>query len=281
MERFDTCEAMTAWSLGQRSEGARVGLVPTMGFLHKGHQALMDALRPKVDRLIVSIFVNPLQFGPEEDFEQYPQDMLSDQRICNEAGVDAIFSPTEFYPKGFSTSVSVHDLTAGLCGEARPGHFEGVATVVTRLFGVCACDIAAFGEKDYQQLRVIGQMARDLALPVEILGVPLVRDEDGIALSSRNSYLSPSERVRARTLHQALFKMQDAFQDGERDVEALLAKGHSVIDADRVDYLQIVDGVNLGPIGKITEPARAVAAAFYGHVRLIDNVCIGGEVEWT
>lgn len=267
---------MTAWSLAR--EG-RIGFVPTMGFLHAGHVSLMERLRPEVDHLIVSIFVNPLQFGPNEDLDRYPRDPEGDTQKCLDAGVDCLFMPprsTDFYPADFSTTVSVGGLTTGLCAADRPGHFDGVTTVVARLFGVTRCHVACFGEKDYQQLAVIRRMVRDLALPVEVVGAPLLRDHDNLALSSRNKYLSPEDRRKGLTLHQALFVMRAAAAAGQTDVDALLALGMGLLDVDSLDYLAVVDADSLQPLERLTRPARALVAARVGNTRLIDNVALPG-----
>lgn len=272
---------VTRWAEAERAAGRRIGFVPTMGFLHDGHTSLMASLRPRVDRLVVSIYVNPLQFGPGEDLDRYPRDPEGDAARCRDAGVDLLFMPPDLYPDGFCTSVSVHGLTDALCGASRPGHFDGVTTVVARLFGVVRCQEAAFGEKDFQQLMVIRQMVGDLALPVRIVPGPLVRDADGLALSSRNKYLDEATRRRALTLHRALFAMAAAERGGERDVAALLRIGRAELDCDRLDYLQIVDATSLGPIEAVSRPARALVAAHYGQTRLIDNVALGPELRWT
>ena len=275
MDTLKSCEEMSAWSSVHRAEGRTIGLVPTMGFLHAGHMSLMTLLRPRVDRLVVSIFVNPLQFGPEEDLENYPRDLERDAELCRAAGVDALFTPEMFYPDSFRTTVSVAGLTGRWCGASRPTHFDGVTTVVARLLAVTQCHQASFGEKDYQQLAVIRQMVSDLGMPVEILAGPLVRDEDGVALSSRNAYLDAQTRVRARTLHQALYAMRDAVLGGEGEVEALLALGHQTLDCDQLDYLAVVDAMTLEPLQEVSRPARALVAARYGATRLIDNVAVG------
>ena len=193
MDRLDTPGAMSQWARSHQSHGV-IGLVPTMGFLHDGHASLMRRLRPLCDRLVVSIYVNPLQFGPNEDLDRYPRDPEGDWALCASEGVDAVFQPTDLYPDGFASQVAVHGLTDGLCGAGRPGHFEGVTTVCARLFGLTRCRVTTFGEKDFQQLMVLRRMVEDLALPVQIVPSPLVRDADGVALSSRNKYLSPTER---------------------------------------------------------------------------------------
>jgi len=275
MQTLTEPDAIRAWAREQRSAGATVGFVPTMGFLHAGHRSLMDRLRPLVDQLVVSIYVNPLQFGPDEDLERYPRDPEGDAAQCAQAGADVLFVPESLYPSGFATSVSVHGLTETLCGASRPGHFEGVATVCARLFGLVRCTHAAFGEKDYQQLAVIRRMVTDLAIDTEIVGCPLVRDEHGLALSSRNAYLSDGERTRAQSLSRALFAIRDAARDGA-PVAELRARGLEIVDADRLDYLEIVDADSLEPMGRLSagRPARALVAAHYGGTRLIDNVAV-------
>lgn len=274
MITLDSTDAMRAWAHAEAAAGRRVGFVPTMGFLHDGHASLMRHIRPDVDRLVVSIFVNPLQFGPNEDLERYPRNPEGDAALCEANNVDVLFMPTDFYPPGFSTNVAVTELTEGLCAASRPGHFDGVTTVVARLFGVTRCTVACFGEKDYQQLAVIRRMVRDLALPVEVVGAPLKRADDGLAMSSRNTYLSADERTRGLSLHRALHAMVDAAKAGEHDVAALLAHGTSLLQADRVDYLQIVDAESLRPLTTLDRPARALVAGFFGATRLIDNVAL-------
>lgn len=260
-------------ALGRGWRGAPVGFVPTMGFLHRGHLSLMEQLRPACDTLVVSIYVNPLQFGPTEDLARYPRDPEGDARACEAAGVDVLFTPESLYPPGFRSRVAVSGLSERWEGAARPGHFEGVATVVARLFGIVQPSAACFGEKDYQQLAVIRAMTRDLALPVRIVAGALVRDDDGVALSSRNVYLTPEQRARARTLHQALHTVRD--HDGT--VAERLAAGHARIAADSVDYLALVDADTLDPLpadAPVSAPARAIVTARYGAVRLLDNVAV-------
>lgn len=281
MEILHTPEAMRAWSQAARASGLRVGFVPTMGFLHAGHTALMDTLRPRVDRLVVSIYVNPLQFGPQEDLGRYPRDPEGDTAACRAHGVDALFMPETLYPPGFSTSVRVAGLTEGLCGASRPGHFEGVATVVARLIGLVGADELILGEKDFQQLMVVRRMVADLALPVRVVPGALVRDTDGLALSSRNVYLKAAERARALSLSRALRVIAAAAAAGETSADALLTLGRAEIDADRLDYLELVDAEDLRPIQQIERPARVLVAAFYGNTRLIDNLPVGPELRWT
>lgn len=278
MHVLRTAEAMTAWARGHRRNGRTIGFVPTMGYLHAGHASLMDLVRPQCDVLVVSVYVNPLQFGPNEDLTRYPRDPEGDAKLCATHGVDALFLPTQLYPDGFSTSVQVHGLTDTLCGAHRPGHFEGVATVCARLFGVTGADLAVFGEKDFQQLMVIRRMVVDLALPVSIVAGPLIRDADGLALSSRNKFLSAEERRRARTLHEALFAMRGS---AETRAEALVSLARGRIDCDRLDYLEVVDAETLRPVEVVADrPARALVAAFYGETRLIDNIPLGPELTW-
>ncbi len=258
-----------AWRQG----GARVGFVPTMGYLHRGHTSLMRQTRGRCDQLVVSIFVNPLQFGPAEDYARYPRDPEGDATACRDAGVDVLFMPDALYPAGFATRVRVDGLTARWEGAARPGHFEGVATVVSRLFGIVQPTVATFGEKDFQQLAVIRAMARDLALPVEIVEGALVRDEDGLALSSRNVYLSEDHRARARSLHRALRAVRE---HGGSDAAARLAAGRACLDADALDYLALVDPDTLEPLETLTGPAQAIVAARFGRIRLLDTMRVEG-----
>jgi pantoate--beta-alanine ligase len=284
MHSVTRAEAMTGLSKSWRAEGGRVGFVPTMGFLHQGHASLMRMLRPRVDRLIVSIYVNPLQFGPNEDLDTYPRDLDSDTELCEREGVDCLFRPLDLYPRDFSTEVSVKGLTNGLCGADRPGHFDGVTTVVARLFGITRCDEAAFGEKDFQQLMVIRRMVEDLSLPVELVPGSLVRDEDGLALSSRNAYLSATGRARGLSLHRSLFAMQSACTKGESRAEKLLELGHRSLglgSTDSLDYLELVNARTLERVKRVEEPCRALVAAKVDGTRLIDNVGIGPELQWT
>lgn len=258
-----------------RQGGKRIALVPTMGALHQGHLSLVTLAKQAADRVVVSIFVNPIQFGPREDFHLYPRDEAGDLDKLTAGGADFVFIPdlAEMYPQGFSTRVNVGDLTEDLCGAARPNHFDGVATVVAKLLLQCAPDIAIFGEKDYQQLLVIRRLVRDLNIPVEIVGGPIVREKDGLALSSRNAYLSPTERKIAPLLHQTI-----------SEVAADLAKGRGADDAAeagrfkleaagfRVNYVAVRDPETLKPLHGPVKQARVLAAAFLGKTRLIDNV---------
>jgi pantoate--beta-alanine ligase len=267
--------ALQAEALRRRARGERVGFVPTMGFLHHGHTSLMDIARQRCDWLVVSIYVNPLQFGPNEDLAQYPRDPEGDAAKCRAHGVDAILMPPDLYAPKHSTKVNVTGLTQGLCGADRPTHFEGVTTVVARLFGLVQPHVAVFGEKDFQQLATIRRMVRDLAMPIDIVGGPLVRDDDGVALSSRNAYLSPDERVRARTISAALRAMAAASAAGETDCARLLDLGRARLDVDALDYLEIRYEEDLSPLPRLDgRPARAFAAAKVGRPRLIDNLSL-------
>ncbi|TVQ90142.1 MAG: pantoate--beta-alanine ligase [Deltaproteobacteria bacterium] len=266
---------VTEWVEAERAAGRRIGFVPTMGYLHEGHRSLMRLLRPKVDRLVVSIYVNPLQFGANEDFTSYPRDPEGDAQACRAEGVDVLFSPTELYPPGFATRISVPALDQTLCSVRRPHFFTGVATAVHRLFRIVRPHFAAFGEKDFQQLAVIRRMVSDLAMSVEIVGGPVVREADGLAMSSRNAYLSSAQRVRAVSLSRALVAMQGAALKGEAQGVALRALGRSILDVDELDYLSIIDPSTLQPVERLTARARVVVAAYVGKTRLIDNMPIG------
>lgn len=263
-----------------RADGKRIAFVPTMGYLHEGHVSLLKTGRERGDLLVLSIFVNPMQFGASEDLSRYPRDLDGDLRKAASAGTDLAFCPTpeSMYPVGFQTRVEVTEVQKGLCGDHRPGHFAGVATVVLKLVNLVQPHVLLLGEKDYQQLQVIRRMVRDLALPVEVLGCPLIRDHDGVALSSRNAYLSPHEREQARTLSQALFAARQAFAHGERRRDALLDLARSILLAQpalRLDYLELRDASDLTlPPSTLTDPAVLLVAGFIGRTRLIDNILL-------
>lgn len=275
-----TVEALRATVRGWRREGLTLALAPTMGFLHEGHLSLVRLGQARADRVVATLFVNPTQFAPSEDFEAYPRDEARDAALLASAGCDLLFAPTtaEMYPPGFSTTITVAEVSSGMEGAARPTHFAGVATVVAKLLLQCLPDVAIFGEKDYQQLMVIRRMARDLDLPVEILGAPTVREPDGLALSSRNVYLTHNERGIAPRLNEALRTAAGALRDGA-SVETVEAEGMAALKAagfDPVDYLEVRaadDLRRLGP-GPIQAPARILAAARLGKARLIDNVAV-------
>ncbi|GAB2177005.1 pantoate--beta-alanine ligase [Dongia sp. agr-C8] len=267
--------ALRAATLPHRKAGKRIGLVPTMGALHQGHLELVKMARRHADFVVATIFVNPLQFNPSEDLSAYPRDEATDLNLLAATGADLVFAPNvaEMYPKNFSTGVKVSGLTQYLDGPARPGHFEGVATVVTKLFNQAQPDIACFGEKDFQQLQVIRRLTRDLDLPIEIVAVPTVRDEDGLAMSSRNRYLTERERIAAAVLPVALQAAVRALKNGaaaapilEQARAALRAAGFNPID-----YVELCDGETLQPLPAARAGARLFAAAHLGRTRLIDN----------
>jgi len=265
----------SAW----RAKGERAALVPTMGYLHEGHLSLMREGRRRADRVAVSIFVNPLQFGPSEDLARYPRDLEGDLAKCGSAGVDLVFhpEPAEMYPPGFQTSVDVPELSQGLCGGSRPGHFRGVATVVTKLLVLFLPDVAIFGRKDYQQLKIIERLARDLSLPTEIIGAPIVREPDGLAMSSRNAYLSPDERRRALGLQEGLQAARKLLAAGTRDAASLrgaVLERLAAAEA-RADYVELRGAENLEELDVATPEAMLFVAAFLGRTRLIDNVVLG------
>lgn len=265
-----------AWRL----QGLRIGFVPTMGALHDGHITLVQTAKLRCDKVVVSIFVNPTQFGPNEDFDAYPRNEAADLDRLIKAHADLVYLPTVdiMYPPGTSTIVNVTGLTEGLCGAARPGHFQGVTTVVTKLLLQVLPDAAFFGEKDYQQLKTITRMARDLDIPTEIVGVPTVREADGLALSSRNVYLSPEQRTQALAIQRTLQTVAKRLADGS-DAAAHLAWGRNEIlrgGFDSVDYLELCDAEDLTPLRHIgPRPARLIVAARIGKTRLLDNIDAG------
>ncbi len=270
---------MRSCSRGWKSSGKKIAFVPTMGFLHEGHLSLVRAARRAGDILVVSIFVNPSQFGPAEDLDAYPRDLDRDLKLCREEGADAVFAPPaeEIYPEGFSTWVEETELSRGLCGAARPGHFRGVATVVLKLFNIVSPDFACFGRKDYQQFKVIEKMVRDLNLPVEIVGLPTVRETDGLALSSRNKNLSPRERRQALCLRRALLKAREMVAGGETSAAAVRKEMERIIAREpdaRIDYLKFTDPETLRPREKLRPGDLAAGAVFIGNIRLIDNLLL-------
>jgi pantoate--beta-alanine ligase len=259
-----------------RRDGKRIALVPTMGALHAGHVALLEEGRRRSDVLMASIFVNPLQFGPGEDLARYPRDLEGDLDKARGARCDYVFVPESqsMYPPGFQTSVMVKEISQGLCGDKRPGHFEGVATVVTKLFHIALPHVAIFGEKDYQQLAVIRRLVRDLDLDVEIVGVPILREPDGLAMSSRNAYLTPAERQEALVLSRALARVEELFRAGERSPARLVEAARGVIAtaaSARIDYVEVRDAENLEPVATIDRPVVMALGVFVGKTRLLDN----------
>jgi pantoate--beta-alanine ligase len=261
---------------GWRSEGLRIGLVPTMGALHDGHLALMATAKEANDRVVVTIFVNPKQFNKASDLTAYPRTEADDLARLAAAGVDLVYLPEagEIYPPGFATSVQVGGLSEGLCGSFRPGHFEGVATVVTKLFLQTAADRAYFGEKDYQQLLIVRQLARDLDIPLEVIGLPTVREPDGLAMSSRNARLSRREREVAAALPQALWEAAATIRSGGDSAGALAEARRRILRAGfrEVEYCELRAAADLRPLPQLTESGRLLAAAWLGETRLIDNV---------
>jgi pantoate--beta-alanine ligase len=262
-----TSAEMTAWSAAAHARGQRVAFVPTMGALHEGHVTLLRDGRRRAEKLVLSIFVNPTQFGPNEDLARYPRDLAGDLAKAAAAGTDVAFVPevAEIYPLGFQTTVQVGELSRGLDGPFRPGHFAGVATVVAKLFNIVRPDLALFGEKDFQQLAIVRRMVADLAMAIEIVGVPIVREPDGLAMSSRNAYLSAAERARALSLSRALFAARDR-------AAALVRVARAALDVDRLDYLELCDASTLTAVARLDRPCVLAVAGFIGRTRLIDNV---------
>lgn len=260
----------------RQAAGARIALVPTMGALHDGHMSLMRLAKTKAELVVASVFVNPTQFGPGEDLDRYPRDLEGDAEKLRAEGVDLLFAPTAetMYPEGFQTVVSVRQVSQGLCGASRPGHFDGVATVVLKLLMIVRPDVAIFGKKDYQQLALLKTLARDLALDTEILGAPLIREPSGLAYSSRNALLSPEERTKALALSAALKAMKAACGAGARDVNRLLAIGRERLSADglEAEYLEVRRRSDLSPVETVREEVVGMVAVKVGKTRLIDNL---------
>lgn len=259
-----------------RKEGYSIGLVPTMGFLHEGHQSLINRAVNENDKVIVSVFVNPTQFGPNEDFEAYPRDLKKDESLCEKSGATIIFNPSadEMYHKDSCTLVNISTLTDGLCGAKRPVHFGGVCTVVSKLFNIVTPDKAYFGEKDAQQLAVIKRMVRDLNFNIEIVGCPIIREEDGLAKSSRNTYLNAEERKAALILNRSLSLAKEALEAGEKDSSVLIKIITDNLKTEplaKIDYVEIVDSISLKPVETISSSVLAAIAVYIGKVRLIDN----------
>lgn len=257
----------------------RVGFVPTMGFLHDGHLSLIRKSKEMTDFTVVSIFVNPTQFGPNEDYERYPRDIARDKALLEKEGIDVLFFPKveEMYPKGYKTFVRVIQMEDYLCGRVRKGHFQGVATVVTKLFNIVKPHLAFFGMKDYQQLKIIETMVRDLNMDVEIVPCPTVREEDGLAMSSRNSYLKPEERKKATNIYKALMRGREIFLNGERDSAKILeeVKGSlSKVEGLEIEYVSVVHPETLEDVERITDSAVLATAVRIGSTRLIDNVIL-------
>lgn len=262
-----------------KRRGRKIGLVPTMGFLHDGHASLIRNARQDTDYVIVSIFVNPTQFGPKEDFKKYPRDLQKDIEFCEKEGVDIIFIPeaVDMYPKGYATYINVEKIADKLCGLSRTGHFRGVATIVMKLFNITMPDIAYFGQKDAQQVVVIKRMALDLNVDVKIKALPIVREKDGLAMSSRNIYLNQEERMSARSIYESLKSAKELFNEGERDSKTIIKKIKQVITNQpntKIDYILVVDTEDLRDIKKISKGALIAAAVWVGKTRLIDNIVL-------
>jgi pantoate--beta-alanine ligase len=275
-------QEMQQAALSLKRQGKRIAFVPTMGFLHQGHASLLREGRQRGDLLVLSIFVNPTQFGPNEDLDRYPRNLEGDCALAEACGVDIVFAPSAagMYPPGFQTTVSLGPLTEPLCGASRPGHFNGVAVVVAKLFGIVQPDCALFGKKDFQQLAIIRQMTVDLNLPVEIVGMPIVREPDGLAMSSRNSYLSPAQRQQALCLYRSVQRVRQLFKNGETAVERLLAEARSEIGAvagAEIDYLELRDGRSLQLVTQAGADTLLALAVRIGSTRLIDNTVLGED----
>lgn len=279
-----TISQMQAAALDLKRQGRRIGFVPTMGYLHEGHLSLLDAIKDRCDTLVVSIFVNPAQFSPGEDLDRYPRDFDRDHKLLRERGCDIVFQPAagEIYPDDYATYVNVDCLTEGLCGKSRPTHFRGVTTIVAKLFNIVQPDIAVFGQKDGQQAAVIKRMARDLNFPVEIAVAPIVREPDGLAMSSRNVYLSRDERCDALCLRKALDIAEHMFDEGQRDTTKILAEIRGfleLVEGADVDYVEAVDPDTMQPVSRIDRPTMFALAVKIGDTRLIDNTIVGGRAD--
>ena len=283
MKLVRSISEMRSLSRSARSKGARLALVPTMGALHEGHLSLVKAARKKSDLVAASIFVNPTQFGPSEDFAKYPRALENDCALLERKGVELVFAPSveEMYPKGAVTWVVVEGLSDRLCGKSRPGHFRGVTTVVAKLFHIVEPDLAFFGQKDAAQVAIIRRMVRDLNMPVTIEVCPIVREPDGLAISSRNAYLSPQERKSALVLYRSLMRVQKLFESGERNSANLLAAAKQEFASElseskvRLDYVELVDPETLEAETRVTRRVLVAVAALVGQTRLIDNILLG------
>ena len=275
-----TVREMQQRALVERQKGRLIGFVPTMGCLHEGHLSLVKLARARVDLVVLSIFVNPIQFLPGEDFVLYPRPINHDTALCRAAGVDVLFCPDndQMYAPDHSVVIQETLLSQGLCGASRPGHFNGVATVVAKLFNIVMPDVAVFGQKDAQQLRIIQRMIRDLNVPVEIISGPIVREADGLAMSSRNRYLAPDERQDALCLHQSLEHVESRIREGERDVETLrkeLVERLTCVPSARVEYIEFVDNETMCPVARVEGVVLLALAIRIGSTRLIDNTVLG------
>jgi len=276
MEIIKTINEVRRITAAWKKEGLSIGFVPTMGYLHEGHQSLIELAAAENDRVVASVFVNPLQFGPNEDFSSYPRDLERDMEVCRNAGAHMIFHPEadEMYFPDFCTYVDMDSLTAGLCGKSRPGHFRGVCTVVCKLLNIVGADRAYFGEKDAQQLAVVRRMVRDLSMAVEIVGCPIIREKDGLAKSSRNTYLSPLEREAALILKKSLDAGRKLAHEGERNARRIvdtIAENLVTEPLARLDYVELVDAFSMEKVDAVDRPVLVAVAAYIGKTRLIDN----------
>lgn len=281
MKIFSNISDMQNYTLALKRQGKRIGLVPTMGFLHQGHLSLVHEAAKHADIVVLSIFVNPTQFGPNEDFDKYPRDFERDRQLCEDSGVDAIFAPevADMYFKDCSTYINEDKLSAGLCGARRPGHFQGVCTVVAKLFNAVLPDVAVFGQKDAQQALVLRRMVRDLNFPVEMLIAPIVRESDGLAMSSRNKYLTEEQHRNALAISSALFKAENELKAGRKDFDAIAGEISAAVSASdgRVDYVEILDADTLGRPDGTSQGLLVAVAAYYGATRLIDNIIVTAD----
>jgi len=284
MHVIHSVHEMHNWVFMLKKSGKKIGFVPTMGYLHKGHLELLKLGRGQCDVLVASIFVNPTQFAPGEDYNGYPRDLKRDMELAQWAEVDCLFlpDPAEIYPPGYRTFIEVESLSENLCGAFRPGHFRGVATVVAKLFNIVAPDAAFFGEKDAQQLLIIRKMVEDLNFPVKVVGCPTVRESDGLAMSSRNVYLADEERAQATALHRSLLKAKEMVAGGETDAKKVLAAMREVLSeapAVQVEYIQAVDVATLQDVSRIVGKVLIAMAVHVGKARLIDNIMLDTEVR--
>jgi len=280
MKTIHTVSLLQQTTLEIKLSGRKIGFVPTMGYLHEGHLSLVNTIRSVCDILVVSIFVNPAQFGRGEDFDEYPRDFKRDESLLKESGCDILFYPgrDEMYPEGYNTFVEVQDLTSGLCGVSRPDHFRGVTTIVTKLFSITQCHLAAFGRKDGQQAAVIKRMTTDLNIPVEIVVVPTVREPDGLAMSSRNKYLDGEDRISALCLKKSLDMACNMVKEGKTETRTIIRnmkKFIELVEGAEIDYIEAVDPENMKPKSEVDGPTMFALAVKIGGVRLIDN-CVAG-----
>lgn len=279
VKTIEKISRMSTLAKMMKKEGKSIGFVPTMGYLHEGHMSLVRAAKKHTDVAVMSIFVNPIQFGQGEDFEKYPRNLRRDEILAREAGVDVVFYPSlkDMYPEGYATCVTVEKLTDTLCGESRPGHFKGVATVVTKLFNIAKPDVAYFGQKDMQQALVIKKVVMDLNMGIEIKIMPIIREKDGLAMSSRNMFLSETERKDAPILCQSLKNAENLIKQGERDAKKIVKTIEDIIrqkSAARIDYVKAIDTKELKEVKVISGEIMIALAVFFGQTRLIDNIII-------